>query len=214
MLSHLSQLTVAQPETPAALRLQHAALLRFEKQGFDATSLAEIAADAGIKKPSIYAHFKSKDALFLSLVAPAIAQQLDYAREKLTGGDDLRASLQHYMEDIRVRYETSPQMRFWLRTFFLPPAELYDIIIEALHVYMAEMETIIRQSFAGSSLLNPEHGLNADALASAYLGILDSIQAELLYGGALKFERRCASLWKVFDLALKTCNHPQPDSKS
>lgn len=209
MLSHLSQLSEAQPLTPAALRLQHAALLRFEKQGFTATSLAEIAADAGIKKPSIYAHFKSKEALFLSLVAPAIGQQLDYARKKLCSGDDLRESLLHFMKDIRVRYETTPQMRFWLRTFFLPPAALHDVILDALHIYMAEMENIIRQAFAGSSLLNPEHGLNADVLASAYLGILDTIQAELLYGGALKFERRCASMWKVFDLALKGCNHPQ-----
>lgn len=206
MLSHLSQLTAAQPETPAALRLQHAALLRFEKQGFDATSLTEIARDAGIKKPSIYAHFKSKDELFLSLVIPAIQQQLDYARDILLSDRDLRSSLLHFMQDIRVRYETTPHMRFWLRTFFIPPPSLYDAIIEPLHIYMAGMEDIIHRAFANSDLVAPEAGLDARVLASAYLGILDSIQAELLYGGALKFERRCASLWKVFDLALNSCS--------
>jgi len=202
MLSHLSRFAAPQPETPAARRLQQAALLRFEKQGFDATSLAEIAADVGIKKPSIYAHFSSKEALFFSLIPTAIAEQLEYARAILSNSHDLRASLLHFMEDIRVRYENTPNMRFWLRTFFIPPPCLYDDIIEPLHVYMAEMENIIRQAFKVCPQLNPDSDFTADRLASAYLGILDSIQAELLYGGALKFERRCAALWQVFDLAL------------
>jgi AcrR family transcriptional regulator len=43
----------------------------FESQGFSATSMREIAENAGIGKATIYHHFKDKNALFLALLEMA-----------------------------------------------------------------------------------------------------------------------------------------------
>jgi len=182
----------------SSLSLQQAALIRFADQGFDATSLAQIAGDAGIKKPSIYAHFRSKEALFLSLIAPTTERELTYARQNLQDGSPSVASLRRYLEDIGTRFETTPHMRFWLRLLFLPPHSLYQPVSEAMHDYMTAIEALISETF----MQLPVGALAAETLACAYLGIIDSLQAELLYGGKEKYRKRLDALWQLFTVAL------------
>jgi AcrR family transcriptional regulator len=45
-----------------------AAAARFAERGYDATTLDEIAADAGVTKPILYRHFGSKKELYLALL--------------------------------------------------------------------------------------------------------------------------------------------------
>lgn len=49
-------------------RINQEALILFAVRGFYGTSLSMIANAVGIRKSSIYAHFSSKDELFLSVV--------------------------------------------------------------------------------------------------------------------------------------------------
>lgn len=49
-------------------RILDAALVLFARNGYEATSMAEIADAVGIKAPSLYAHFKNKQALFDAMV--------------------------------------------------------------------------------------------------------------------------------------------------
>jgi AcrR family transcriptional regulator len=50
-------------------RIQRSALSRFTEQGYDQTSLREIAADLGVTKAAVYYHFRSKEEIVESLVA-------------------------------------------------------------------------------------------------------------------------------------------------
>ncbi|MBU4216182.1 MAG: TetR/AcrR family transcriptional regulator [Actinobacteria bacterium] len=51
--------------------IQQAALGRFTEQGYDKTSLREIAEDLGITKAAVYYHFRSKDEILESLMGEA-----------------------------------------------------------------------------------------------------------------------------------------------
>ena len=59
-------------------RILDKALELFSKEGYDAVSVGQIAAAVGIKAPSIYNHFPSKQAIFDAIVEATAAQ---YARE-------------------------------------------------------------------------------------------------------------------------------------
>jgi AcrR family transcriptional regulator len=63
------------PRTPAsdtAARIRTAALDLFATQGFEKTSLQQIADRLGLTKPALYYHFPSKEALIRSLVQPLV----------------------------------------------------------------------------------------------------------------------------------------------
>nr|WP_247604731.1 TetR/AcrR family transcriptional regulator [Alcaligenes faecalis] len=179
-------------------------MARFAVQGFDATTMNEIAADVGIKKPSVYAHFRNKDELFLSLIPKIVEDELNHARQVLQGGEGIRQQLRAYLEGIQERFEQSHQVRFWIRTLFAPPVHLYDVVMEPMHVFMADLESIIHRALAQSALARPATGLSVDTLAMTYMALIDSLQSELLFGGARKYQRRLESVWLVFEAALRT----------
>ncbi|QLF93392.1 TetR/AcrR family transcriptional regulator [Pseudomonas sp. ABC1] len=183
-----------------AIRLQEAALARFAIQGFDATSMSEIASDVGIKKPSIYAHFRNKDELYLSLIPLLINAELEHARRSLQGGEQVLAHLHEHLRGIRQRYEGSHHVAFWVKALLAPPLHIYDVVMEPMHVFMDELEAIIREAIEDSPLAGR---LSAATLAIAYMAMIDALHSELVYGGVAKYERRLDALWQVFEAALK-----------
>ena len=66
-------------------RIEHVARREFARQGFDATSIRQIAAEARITKPVLYYYFKNKRDLFLSLLEEAVAPLCDEV-ERIAGG--------------------------------------------------------------------------------------------------------------------------------
>jgi len=67
-------------------RIEQVARREFARQGFDATSIRQIAAEARITKPVLYYYFKNKRDLFLSLLEEAVAPLCDEV-ERIAGGD-------------------------------------------------------------------------------------------------------------------------------
>lgn len=187
-----------------ALRLQEAALARFSIQGFDATSMNEIARDVGIKKPSIYAHFRNKDDLFLSLIPLVIGKELEHARNTLRGGVDIKLQMLLYLKGIQERYEQSNSVGFLLRNLFMPPAHLYEAIMTPLHAFMDELENIIRMAITQSPFMSPTAPLDAETLTITFMSVIDSLQSELLYGGPEKYQRRLEAIWSVFEAATRS----------
>jgi len=67
------------------------AVVHFSEHGYDASSLSDIAEQAGMRKASLYSHFAGKDALFLDVFADALAEEqafMDacFADEAAAGG--------------------------------------------------------------------------------------------------------------------------------
>lgn len=73
--------------------IKQAALELFASNGFEGTSLADIAGVVGLKKQSIYSHFKDKDDLFLSIMKDAKSTEIDYYRAHLQDSDLSRPDL-------------------------------------------------------------------------------------------------------------------------
>jgi len=77
---------MSQPRLPAVQRrrqLLDVSLEVFARQGFHATSMAEVAEAAGVTKPVLYQHFRSKRELYLELLAD-VGQRLLEEVQKAT----------------------------------------------------------------------------------------------------------------------------------
>jgi len=109
-------------ETKAATRerLLAAAEDVFARKGYAAASVEEIAATAGYTIGALYAHFSSKQQLFLELLSARRDRRtgriVDALRTAAVEGDDPLASLPSLLADF-ARHETADsalQTEFWL----------------------------------------------------------------------------------------------------
>lgn len=111
-------------------------------RGFDAISLADIAAAAGIGRTAVYNHFPDKESLLLAFITEETEQWLTSLERALRGVDDpveqMRTYVQQYAQLKRVfhlapgpdlRTVLSPESRRRLREHAQPVEEiLYRII--------------------------------------------------------------------------------------
>ncbi|CAK7006374.1 MAG: hypothetical protein DELT_00254 [Desulfovibrio sp.] len=186
----------------SAERIKNAALLRFAAQGYDATSLAEIAGDVGIKTPSIYAHFSSKQDLFRQLVGYASGLELAEIRACLHRPDPVRSVLREYFYGTAARFGSAPHLRFWLRSLYLPPQALVAEITVHDREFAAALEAIVL-----AALRHPERGvlrpsLPHETVAAAFIGMLRGVHAELLYCGGEGSAKALGAMWMVFEKSL------------
>lgn len=130
--------------------IKQAALTLFANNGFEGTSLADIAGMVGLKKQSLYSHFKDKDDLFLSIMKDAKSTEIDYYRAKLRDSDLSRPDLvlSSLLFGVKELYDTDEAYQFWLRYGFYPPKHLYDIVQADITENVQQMEQDFTALFA------------------------------------------------------------------
>ncbi|WP_346353118.1 TetR/AcrR family transcriptional regulator [Azotosporobacter soli] len=184
-----------------ATTLKEIALAHFAEKGYDGTSLSAIAADAGIKKPSIYAHFPSKLDLFLAIARDFKADYVTCWREALESSANLppdrrlgscfQALSRHYMQD-RIK------MAFWIRLWMFPPTEIDAEIRHELQSvngdYVKEVERIFRQGRAQEIF----RAGAATAFSHAYFCLLDGYLMRAVCFADFNYAHAGAQIWNSF----------------
>ena len=182
--------------TSAAERIAYLALDQFAEHGYDAASLNDIAVRAGIKKASLYAHFSSKDALYVVALELALRAELDYVQSQFAKNSrSIKAPGEVYIDNLQRRYNQNESLRFLLRAAFYPPTPLRDVVMSGFNDYMAT----IRSHFH-KGLLKAYPGVEdqaSEVLAEAYLVTIDSLHVELIYGDAKAYSRRLDALQRL-----------------
>ena len=183
-----------------ASRIQQAALELFAQQGYEATSMTQIAEATGIKKPSIYAHFKSKEDLFLHVVQQVYENELDAIKALFLSQQTQALEVQLYslLRGYVERYEQDPELKFMIRMSFFPPAALEKQVMTQVYVFLDQIEhklvPFMRQAAQDGDIAKIE----PEQAATAFMCLLDGIFVELLYGGKARSLRKLESAWYVY----------------
>ena len=82
IFSFMSAAAVAEAPSPRT-RIQQAARARFERFGFRRTGVSEIARDAGVAAGTLYRYFRSKEDIFLQVLAAENEEWLACAQRQL-----------------------------------------------------------------------------------------------------------------------------------
>lgn len=90
----------APAETNARPRIVAAAVALFAEQGYDATSVNQVVARAGVAKGALYHHFESKDDLLYEVYRELVDRQLTGLRAILAEGRPPSATLQALIDDL------------------------------------------------------------------------------------------------------------------
>jgi len=182
-------------------QIKEVALNYFAKHGYEGTSMALIAEDVGIKKQSIYTHFKGKDDLFLQVCSGVFSDQIRFILDYIESNQacTLEELLYAFILRYKERYERDEATKFWLRISFFPPNHLYEEVMTLVYETLDRIEEIlfpiIEKAMQEGEISSEAGGRRATA---AYMGVLDGIFVEMLYGGSDRLNKRIESSWYLY----------------
>jgi AcrR family transcriptional regulator len=90
--------------TPRAQEILEAARALLEEEGFDAFSMRRLAERLGIRAPSLYKHFASKEALEAALLSQVFAEQAQVAETAVRDTDEPLAAIARGYREYALRH--------------------------------------------------------------------------------------------------------------
>ncbi|MBY0149218.1 TetR/AcrR family transcriptional regulator [Neobacillus niacini] len=181
-------------------QIKEVSLKHFAQNGYEGASLADIAKDVGIKKQSIYTHFKGKDELFLQICMDTFENELSSVvlfidrNSALAINDFLYNFLVHCIE----RYEKYDSTKFMIRTAFYPPMHLNEQVMKYVYEYLDKVEELflpmIERAISNGEISS---AVGHNRATTAFMGVLDGIFVEMLYGGPDRLQKRLDASWYV-----------------
>ncbi|MEN1934729.1 TetR/AcrR family transcriptional regulator [Paenibacillus sp. 102] len=183
-----------------ANRIKAVALSHFARYGYEGTSLANIAQEVGIKKPSIYAHFKGKEELYFVCLEAALQKDLQCFTDDIEALSESSTEvlLVNLLNGYAKRFGESEESMFWLRTSYFPPDAFREQIIEKANAHIENIRELLFPVFKRANEQGELHNIEMKDALEAYLCLLDGLMVELLYAGLNRFETRLNASWKVF----------------
>lgn len=172
-------------------RIIDVAFEQFVLNGYEGASLSAIAETVGIRKASIYTHFKSKDALFLELLQDALNIECLYLQECFRATVEGKLPGEFYLCDIKSRYENAITSQFLTRIAYVPPSHLIEQVSSTYQHYIEQLIQLYQVELF-PVISDPK---DQEMYTDAYLGILDSLSVELLYDGRMYKRRLYAMLY-------------------
>ncbi|MDQ6595806.1 TetR/AcrR family transcriptional regulator [Bacillus salipaludis] len=181
--------------------IKEAALKYFTIHGYEGASLSQIAEEVGMKKQSIYAHFKGKDDLFLQVLRDAketeLSSKLQYFEK--VDSQNPEKDLYGFLQLVIDLFQKNEHIKFWLRMSFFPPAHLAKAIEKEVIDIEEKVQAILEgkfQDWIDAKLIIIDA---AKTPTFAFLGVVDSILLELVYGNdEHRLKDKLDASWTVF----------------
>ncbi|WP_295558118.1 TetR/AcrR family transcriptional regulator [uncultured Stenotrophomonas sp.] len=190
--------------TPAAERICSAAVIHFAQRGYDGSSLTEIAEAVGIRKASLYAHFASKDALFLQAYGDALQGELAFVQACFNAEVARALPGSHYCGGLASRYSESPHLRFLLRTSYVPPQSLEKEIEQGFLSYLASLSELFGVRLeAWPETANRLSCADIKLYVEAYRSIVDCLHVKLVYTSGKNISERLKIMQRLLHESLR-----------
>lgn len=185
-----------EPSTSEKIKL--AALMMFTESGYEGASMSEIAKAVGIKAPSIYAHYKSKEQLFLQLIYQVIAEERKQFMELLQSmeQESIKQQVRRLFGFFTDLGHMTTGQAFLKRTILVPPRHLRDQLRQDFLRYEHELTEGIVAVLRKGALAGMFNALDEERLIAAFYVCVDGMLVEnQLYEEEL-FEKRKQMVWE------------------
>ncbi|QGU00298.1 Transcriptional regulator, AcrR family [Candidatus Syntrophocurvum alkaliphilum] len=131
-------------------KIKNVAFGLFAQYGYSNTTMNEIAELVGIKKASLYAHFKSKDDLFLTIYQELVAEfdaRMEQTAEEIKDLSFEQKLYIGYEKYIEYFLEDRKRVDFFYQVLYFKPTNLYDKIESHIHNYQQQYQGNLEQLF-------------------------------------------------------------------
>ncbi len=176
-------------------RIKEVALSLFARKGFEGTSLSDIALGVGIKKPSLYAHFKNKEDLFLGVIHKVtVDYNAFFEKTALELKDAIpEDQLYHLLLKNTEYLRHDEKGLIFKRMMLFPPEPMKNEIYQMFETTEEVMRTVIR-----SILVHMDHIEDWERVFDAYLCLLDGVFEQVFYYSPDEHKKRLENSWALF----------------
>ncbi|SDE37369.1 transcriptional regulator, TetR family [Paenibacillus sp. UNCCL117] len=182
-------------------RIKEAALQLFTRSGYDGVPLSEIAGAVGIKTPSIYAHYKSKDELFMAVLEDCLGEH-NRRMEQLIGsleGRSVADKLRTILEDARHSYLLGDeQVTFLKRAMLFPPSSLEDRLRDQFSGYEQALHAALGAMFEEGIQAGQLSPQPIDELIASFYCVMDGLFLQQFYYRQDDSKARMQAVWSIF----------------
>lgn len=177
-------------------RIIAVALDLFSREGYTETTLKQIATEAGIKAPSIYAHFSGKEELYLEAYRRTQDEYSEFFGH--LGHPDAAPAerLHQLLAGIGEFYLARPALfAFHLRHLVATPASIQSEVSDVLLAYEAQLRSMIRTAYTEGRADGSFTPGDPDEFCDFFLCLMDGVFLHLRHYDADLFRRRMDSIW-------------------
>ncbi|TYS75203.1 TetR/AcrR family transcriptional regulator [Rossellomorea aquimaris] len=186
--------------------IKDVALDLFGQKGYEDTSLTEIANAVGIKKPSIYNHFRSKEDIFMEVI-----EDLSVSEVNAYKNASKKMNINEPLKNVRILFDlfchrlvTTKEALLWKRVTFFPP-EVFKDLIQKQFIHFEQVTTAILVSiYQEGQKQKLFSDIEEDEFIASFLCLVDGVFLEHHYYTEEIFRQRIESAWKVYELGISS----------
>ena len=161
-------------------KIKDVAIALFCERGYEGASLADIAELVGIKKSSIYNHYKNKDDLFLHIFEKSCQEEIVHVKNVLS--KEKIATKEKFMKQFltlsKNRIINNVGARFIFRFTMFPPHHFVDVLGIKITQFMEDLHQVIFNAIEESNLFSHLSTEEFFELASHYTILLQGTYVE------------------------------------
>ncbi|MEW6173719.1 MAG: TetR/AcrR family transcriptional regulator [Bacillota bacterium] len=199
---------------PTKERIKEVAFSLFAEKGYEATSIADIAAGVGLTKPALYAHFGGKEDLFLSIHEDVENDYNSYMQKVFQEAGPMEVPQKlFYLFERYIKYflKNPGGNAFWYRVMLFPPQDLKDKLARRVYEnerkFSEQLGEIIREGMAQGVLRQG----SVETVSSSFYSIREGLLIFMSYislGKIKEFDEQKMSagiraVWEDYWLGIK-----------
>lgn len=181
-------------------KILDAAYENFSKNGYYA-SLSDIAKDAGIKKPTLYNYFESKDDLFFEMLTIEIHKYFSNRLKEFEvyESETIEARLRNLFFTIVEYFKDKKEVKFWRWILFIDSDELKEKARQIIRSEEKDFLELLIKVFEEGIEKGEIKEQQIIPLIHTYIALIHgTIDGVLLYDQLLDLEALSENVWKTF----------------
>lgn len=181
-------------------KIKKAALFYISKYGYEGTTLNDIAKTVGIKTPSIYSHFDSKEQLFINILKDQRIKERESLFKLVLSFRN--KSTKEIIKKLFYHYTDASNIIFWYiaikQILMNPPSD----IIQSLREDFTEIESEISIQLTEFIQIGRQEGYikrdDTDRMISLFFTLIDGLLVEQNLYSDKKYEERRKEIWNLY----------------
>ena len=179
----------------------------FAKKGYSEASLREIAEAVGIKAPSLYAHFASKEALYEAVYAEVAVEHAEFFDDVIRSSGNLRPldRIGHLLGSIEIYYQEHPDLaEFSIRSAVAEIEDHGSALREILLDSESNLAAAVHSSYAAGIAEGDFPPGDADGFTALVLVLMDGLFLQLMHYSPDVYRARYDRAWGFLSALLSS----------